>query len=391
MDIIFLLNSPFPYYTGGRETWLYNVVQRLYQDHQIYILAETPWFYEENGRFPDLDERVHFLQAKDLRNSPIFRHVLHSYMNVFNEQIMLHSMWRQLSRLLRTMNGKPCFIISLDTVYTAQLGVKAKRKYSHVKYISSVRGRHADILSSNYPLLRTYFSKKELQTLSAADQIWSNGWDTQNTLRKKGFSSIVMKNGVDIHRAEQPLPVPSDLIPSKGTYFVLAIGTLQDKKGCRELIQAAGILKRKYNFMIGITFFGKGNPEKYLSLARKEGVEKQVRFSGVQLLTVEYASSFDLTACLSERGGLSMACLESLLSGTPVIAWDNPTYSQMITHGESGWLVTEKDSAALAEGIFWLSEHREAAQCMGKNAQKSVEKFDWSYIAQDIVDCLKEV
>lgn len=390
MNIIFLINSPFPYYTGGRETWLYNVVQRLYQDHHIYILAETPWSYEENGHFPDLDDRIQFLRTKDFRNSPILRHILHSYMNVLNEQIMLRSMWRRLSKLLQSLEGETCFVISLDTVYTGQLGIKAKRKYPHVKYISSVRGPHAVVLSNTYPLLKKYYHKKELQTLSGADQIWSNGWDTQDVLRKKGFSSIVMKNGVDISRAEQHLPAPPELIPSKGSYHILTIGTLQDAKGCRELIQAAGILKQKYNFIIGITFFGKGNPEKYLLLAKTAGVEEQICFSGVQPLTVEYASSFDLAACLSDGGGLSMACLESLLSGTPVIAWDSPVYRQMIIHGKSGWLVKEKDSASLAEGIFWLSEHRNDARRMGETAQKNVEKFDWTCVVQDIIDCLKE-
>lgn len=394
MNIIFLLNSPFPYYTGGRETWLYNVAQRLCQDHSVYILAETPWSYEKNGRFPELDSRVRFLRSKDLRNRPAIRHVLRSYMSALNERIMLRSMWKQLSALLKSLEGQPCFVISLDTVYTGRLGIKAKRKYPHARYISSVRGKHAVDRGMRFPLLKNYYHSMERKTLSAADRIWSNGWDTQEFLRKQGFSSIVIKNGIDVGRAKHPLPAPLELFPPKGEFHILMVGTLQDVKGCRELIQAVGILKREYGLMAGITFFGKGNQEKYRLLARQEGVEDQVCFAGVQPLTVEYASSFDLAACLgfADAGsGLSMACLESMLSGTPVIAWDSAAYSQMIDHGENGWLVKDKDAAALAKGIFWLSKHREEAREMGRKARASVEKFDWSYIVKSIVEGLEEI
>ena len=394
MNIIFLINSPFPYYTGGRETWLYNVAQRLCQDHSVYILTETPWFYQDNGRFPDLDSRVRFLRAKDMRNNPVLRHVLRSYMNALNERIMLWSMWKQLSALLESLEGESCFVISMDTVYTGRLGIKAKQKYPHVRYISSVRCKHAIDRGERFPLLKNYYHSMERKSLSAADRIWSNGWDTKEFLYKQGFSSIVMKNGIDVGRAKHPLPAPPEMFPAKGDFRILTVGTLQDAKGCRELIQAVGILKREYGLAAGVTFFGKGNPKRYRLLARQEGVEDQVCFAGIQPLTVEYASSFDLAACLgfsAQGSGLSMACLESLLSGTPVIAWDGPAYSQMIAHGENGWLVKEKDTAALAEGIFWLSEHREEARDMGEKACASVGKFDWSYIIKDIVESLEGI
>ena len=85
-----------------------------------------------------------------------------------------------------------------------------------------------------------------------------------------------------------------------------------------------------------------------------------------------------------------MACLESLLSGTPVIAWDNPVYRQMIHHKESGYLVKEQDVSELAEGIFWMMNHPEQAKKMGCEGQNFAKSFDWNCIIQDIERLLQE-
>lgn len=391
MNIIFLLNSPYPYYTGGRETWLYNVSQLLCERHQVYIIVERPNAAKTDfGQFSGIDPRIHFLYASDLRNSRVFSHLLHSYLVPLNEELMVRSMWRTLRRLLGTLRDEACCVISMDTVYTGRIGVWAKQAFPNVSFINSVRGPHADILSEGRSLLSGYFHRQEQKTLAAADQIWSNGWDTQKTLCAQGFSSVVMKNGVDAGRAEHSLPVPPQMLPPDTAYHILTIGTLQDVKGYVELIQAIAYLKKNHHVLVGLTAFGKGDPSRYEALARQEGVESQLCFAGVQPQTVEYAQGFDLTACLSGGGGLSMACLESLLSGTPVIAWDSPVYRQMITHGESGYLVAEKDVAALAEGILWMMEHREEARQMGLKAQAFARSFDWSCIVQSIEEQLQE-
>lgn len=391
MNVVFLLNSPYPYYTGGRETWLYNISQRLCKKHNVHVIVEKPGVQcDRHDYFAERDPRVQFSYATDLRNLAVATPFLRSYVNSLNEEIMLRSMWRRLKCVLKTRPDEKWYIISMDTVYTGRLGVWAKKKYPEVVFVNSVRGPHADILSDGRPLLNRYFHKQEAKTLRAADQIWSNGWDTQTTLQAQGFLSVVMKNGVDASRCIRAIPANEAWIPSETSYHLLTIGTLQDIKGYIELIKAISLLKKDYGVLVSLTAFGKGDPQKYEELARQEGVAKQICFAGVQPLTVEYAQSFDLVACLSGGGGLSMACLEALLSGTPVIAWDTPVYQQMITHEESGYLVKECDVAALAGGILWMMNHRETAQDMGQKGQAFAKSFDWNCIVHDIEHCLRE-
>ena len=393
MNLIFLLDSTYPCYTGGRETWLYNVCQRLCTEHRVFVLSETPYpsAEKEKGRVPEIDSRIQILHSPNLKNCAFLKPFLRSYLVPLNREIAMCSMERTLRRLLRSLSGETCYVISMDTVYTGRIALKAKKTFPNTVFINSVRGPHADILSDSRPLLSKFFHRCEQNTLAGADQIWSNGWDTQETLKAQGFSSIVIKNGIDTSRAARAERIPENLIPANTSLHILTIGTLLDIKGYPELIRAAGILKRDHGLLVSITAFGKGDPSAYLRLAEQEGVAEQVCFAGHQSKTVEYAAGFDLVAALSNGGGLSMACLESLLSGTPVIAWDSPIYRQMVTHGKTGWLVKENDAAALAAGILWIAEHREKAAEMGQAGQEAVRCFDWNQIVRDMEHALEEL
>lgn len=39
-NIIFIIDSPFSFYAGGIETWLYNITSRLCKDNNITIFSQ---------------------------------------------------------------------------------------------------------------------------------------------------------------------------------------------------------------------------------------------------------------------------------------------------------------------------------------------------------------
>ena len=384
MNVIFLLNSTYPYYTGGRENWLYHVCEALCQKHRIVVISEQPTPDSERikGRVGEISPNVTIVHAPNFRNWPATSWLMHSYGNILNQEVGLRSMWYHLRRILQELHGEPAFVISMDTVFTGQLGLWAKKAFPNVIYINSVRGPHAEVESIYFPHLKWYFYGRERQTLAGADRIWSNGEDTQDMLAKEGFSSIVMRNGVDARRAGQQIAIPEQYLPADTDFRLITIATLLDEKGYPQLIRAAAILKERYQLRLGITALGKGNPERYLKLARELGVGDQICFAGHQPQTVEYAAGFDVAACLAGGSGLSMACLESMLSGTPIIAWDSAVYHQMMSHRESGYLVKPWDADELADGIAWLWQHPAERRQMGGKAQEKAREFDWSQIAK---------
>ena len=381
MKIIFLLNSVYPYYTGGRETWIFNVCNRLCTEYDISIISEKNYKHNyEYGYFSGIKSEVKLYSIKNLKNTPL-RPLIKSYLNLINQIFSIYKMKRQLVKIFNS--GTNCTIVSMDTVFTAKIGCWAK-KYYKCRYISSVRGPHAEIIGTYYPLFKKYFLNTEKRNLKAADRIWANGWDTKSLLKEKGFNSIVIKNGLDITRAQGASYDLFNEIPFLSDYKIIMIGTLIDIKGYIELIQALSIVHKRYGLKVYLVALGKGNPKKYVKLAESLSVEKYVKFLGEKRETIEYAKEFDLAACLSGGSGLSMACLESMASRTPVIAWDTPVYRQMITHKSSGYLVEEKNIDALAEGIQWMLTHKSASTAMGEQAYNVAAQFDWSIVVESM-------
>lgn len=390
MKLVFLLNSTYPYYTGGRETWLYQVSARLCKTHDITIfsIASNKKYRHLDGRVPPIDPRITITSCFSFAVFTPVRKLLHSYLCLVNQWADMFFMKKQLFHFLRENRDEPVFVISMDTIFTGTLAMQAKQRFSNVRFINSVRGPHGEVDAKTYPLARKFFMKREIKTLKTADQVWSNGEDTKADLSRRGIASVVVRNGVDCRRA--PLPVPQELFPRKTDFHLLSIGTLLDIKGYPQLIRAIAQVKNSRGYLVGLTIFGKGSSDRYRALAQELGVLEQIVFAGFRPQTVEYASGFDGIACLSGGGGQSMACLESLLSGTPVLAWDSTVYRQMIHHLETGYLVKEWDVSALADGIVWLIEHRDAARELGLAAKESVERFDWSHVVEMVEAQLKE-
>lgn len=392
MKIICLLNSVYPNFTGGRETWIYNVCNRLCEQYDISVITEKPYKkINKDGKFEDIDNRVKIYPVTILRNYPIIGKFLRSYINYFSQLFSQHSMKQQLKKVLDNDSNEKYCVISFDTVFMGSIGRWAKKQYDNVTYISSVRGPHAEITGEYYPLLRKYFLKNEKKNLDIADQIWANGYDTKQNLKLKNYESIVIKNGLDIKKAiNEDNSILNDII-NINEPKILTIGSLLDIKGYNELIQAIAYIHKHNHIKIHLIALGKGDKTKYMNLAVSLGVKEYVHFLGEDRRTITYAKKANIAACLSGGGGLSMACLESLASKTPVIAWNSPVYLQMIEHKKSGYLVKEKDSIELAKGIVWLLEHPVESKQYGVMGYKVAEQYDWDFVIRDIVNQLKNI
>lgn len=386
MKIIFLLNSPYPYYTGGRETWVYNICNRIVNLYDVEVITEKCIYPNLNdGVFTGIDERVKIIPAPNLYDCKWLRPILRSYINYFRTWVDTWSMYRTLKKRIKS-NGN-VIVISLDTVFLAAVGNKIKILYPNILHICSARGKHSEITASYYPLFSKQISRCEYRNLRIADRIWANGNDTQAWLQKKGFFSSVVINGVDLQKIDKmnPNDLPNyflEVLPK-----IVTIGTLLDLKGYPQLIQAIAYLHKTYGIKIHMFGFGKGDPKRYISLAEKIGIAKFVHFMGEVRDAVAYAKGADVIACLgtSEGAGLSMAALESLASQRPVIAWNNACYQQIIKHEKNGILINEGDVQALGEGIKRLLENKESGKRYASMARENVTRFDWSNVVENIV------
>lgn len=386
MKIYFLINSPYPRYAGGIENWLYNVSQRLCEEHEIVIISH--YQKEYSILYPDISHKIKIFKFVSLRSFKILKPVIRSYVVLLDLFLGSYLMGKKLKKIIPE-NGE-CYIVALDSMFCVKAGLIAKKKNMKARVISSVRGPHAEIGGKVYPLFSKYLLGFEKKMLAQADQIWANGYDTIDLLKNKGFSSTLMKNGIDFNHFSQLKLEDSDFMEIVSNKIsIVSIGTLLPIKGIYELIDAVTILKKNDRLDISLIFIGKGNTEPYINYAKKNGINESIYFLGHKIEPIKYIKECSISACLSGGSGMSMAALESMASGTPVIAWDSPVYRQFNRDKQTMLLVEEQNVDALAKGITEIVKNYDYYVEVGRNAKNEAQKYDWTYVCENIFDKIK--
>jgi glycosyltransferase involved in cell wall biosynthesis len=87
----------------------------------------------------------------------------------------------------------------------------------------------------------------------------------------------------------------------------------------------------------------------------------------------EILAAIDVFALSSRSEGFSLAILEAMAAGKPVVATDIAGVREAVVDGETGLLVPYGDPHALAEALLNLLSDRERSRAMGAAGRKRVE------------------
>lgn len=177
---------------------------------------------------------------------------------------------------------------------------------------------------------------------------------------------------------------------------MVAIGRLVEKKGFEYLIKAMSkIVEKEPRTFLSI--IGSGELENYLiNLTRNLGLTKSVYFLGAQTneRVLYELSSSDLAVLpcvVADDGDIDVCPLtlqEAMAMGIPVISTTVGSIPELITDGEEGFLVAERNESALADAIFKLINNPSLRENMGK---KGREKIFWEFNIKTQVDKLLEI
>ncbi|MBA7480154.1 D-inositol-3-phosphate glycosyltransferase [subsurface metagenome] len=164
-------------------------------------------------------------------------------------------------------------------------------------------------------------------------------------------------------------------------------------EGLKLQIRAVRILRETYpNILLIATREGKYS-EEVKAFAREVGVEEQVVFTGdvenpfVPLKMCDLYIDIPRLVKGVYEGGVSMALLEAMVMGKPIVATSIGGIPEAITDGENGLLVApEVEQVALK--IDLLLRDREYAEELGRCAKKTVEeRFTWEQAAERFLQC----
>lgn len=153
-----------------------------------------------------------------------------------------------------------------------------------------------------------------------------------------------------------------------------SIGNVKPAKGYDVLIDAAKILSDgdgRYRFMIAGNTENSQFPE-LLDQRDRLCLQKKVLFLGFQEDTDLFLSMLDVFALPSYSEGFSLATIEAMSAGIPVVVTNSGGPQEIIVDGYSGVLVNAGDANALAKGIQQVIADPMTAANYVENAKSEV-------------------
>ena len=163
----------------------------------------------------------------------------------------------------------------------------------------------------------------------------------------------VVVNGMEVAPAE-PAPIRRELGIGDEAVLVAAVGSPERRKGFDLLIQAVAMLdSRVHAVLVGA---GREEDQRRLEeLARIHGVADRVHFLGRRDDAPAVTAACDVFALPSRAEGFSVAMLEAMVAGRPVVAADVGGAWEALAPRDGrpagGWIVPVEDVDALAQAL----------------------------------------
>ncbi|MHC4664031.1 MAG: glycosyltransferase family 4 protein [Planctomycetota bacterium] len=176
-------------------------------------------------------------------------------------------------------------------------------------------------------------------------------------------------------------------VEERKTMTIGAIGRLTRMKGHQHLIEAAKILFDR-NVDVQIVISGEGQDLKYFrKLAKDNGMINRLTFVAPSSDNTAIYSSLDVFVMPSLKEGLGHVMLEAMACRIPVVATGVGGVYGIIIDGETGLLVPQGDSCALADALYRFVEEHELAEKLGENGRKHVlGKFNLERMASETAE-----
>lgn len=373
-QLTFLIYSPFPRYSGGRENWLHNLAPHLSKRGRtvrvISLASNRPVFYSlaKSGiELVALPSARYFYSAFIVINR-ISLGLLH-YLDLLLFYPLIGGIYlaRKHPRRLICMSPIPEGFVAL---------------LARVPYVVSVRSDVPKGLAVPYRFLERPFRWLERQVLLRARKVLANGKDTQDRLAKVGIVSTVVPNGVDFerfaHLSAGDAVVDEFERKAAGRPVIAFVATLHAIKGADDAIACAAALRaRGVDFLLAMV--GKGDPSQFKRRVEALGLGGWVEFLGETNAVPAVLQHSRIFLGLSLENGMSMSTLEAMAAGVPVVARNVPTYQQLIENESSGLLGSSP--AELADCCLRLLRDPGEARELASRAQAAARDYDWPRVA----------
>jgi glycosyltransferase involved in cell wall biosynthesis len=290
-------------------------------------------------------------------------------------------LWSGFSREVRRLAG----IFSrhpVDLLHTQNTGCEESPVAARVAGIQGVLGTfHVD---STYDLRRERggFRHRLLEVVSnrcldaaiAVSRATKYDWVRRTHLPARRV--VTIHNGIDpdkfTRRAGRAAARRQLGLPDDGSLIIGGVGRLDEAKGFSYLIDAVAQLAPRYPRLL-LVLAGTGPLHTDLvEQASRLGITDRVRFMGFVNDVQPVFDALDVFALSSLCEALPYALLEAMATELPVIGTSVGGVPEVISVGETGFIVPPRNADALARALTPLLDSPELRERMGKAGRQRV-------------------
>ncbi len=403
MNILLYVNSFLPK-IGGREMVVYYLAKSLTElGHKARVVGPSGFLACQKLKFKfPVHCYPRFIKG-DLKNNDLFSHLR-------EKEITLHL------KLDKSLWG--CDVIHAHNTFpSGYIATRAEKTKIKIPLIITPHGMDINVMPEiKFGMrLQPYLIPKIDQALSSCDAVTAISDGIENSILDAGVDSsklFKIPNGVDIERFARP--VDADIYKylqiNDNSKIILTVGNYHPRKGQEYLIKAMPkILEVEPSAKLVIVG---ANTEKLFSLIHSLQLEDSVRLTGTikmpileqvnkppgqpiqaDMLAAIYNSSelYVSASTLEGAEGLSLALLDAMAAGLPVIGTRITGNKDVITDGHNGYKVAPSDINDLVEKIVPVLQDNALRVKMGQNAKVFVTDYHWQNIARQYLSVYEGV
>lgn len=310
-------------------------------------------------KFPGLRNKFHFLNEFRVVKS-IYRYLVSERIDVIHTHQTKASI---LGRIAAWMAGTPLVIY----------------------------GIHGSTVSAHAQPLKALLYLLEYVTKFTTNHFVSVGQELREEFVNHNFcsydNSTVIHSPIDLDKFYQAAERKKSLKEKYCRRFdvdpdrtiIGTVGRLNSSKGYEHIVELASRIVQEYDDA-KFLFVGSGDEnyeEKLRKLVRRKNLTQDVVFSGYQENVAEVMGIFDVFLFASLREGLPQVLVQAAACAVPIVTFEVNGAKEIVEDGESGYIVSKRDTEELSRKLSELIENPVKAKRMGLKGQ-SLVKGRWS-------------
>lgn len=371
---ILMLDNEFPPLGGGMGTANLAVLKHISQHSNLEIDLITSAL----GRH---SEEEQFSERITIYKVPVWNKNIH---HSSNRELIFYAAqaFKKARRLHSIQSYHFCFAWSAVPAGAVAYALQKLNQLSYMVWISGpdtpgFEQRYQNIYPIITPLLKKIWRGASPLIAKCSEEV-----DLIHAV-DDGLPIKIIPNGVDIDKFQPGVTIPED-----GPLRVVCSARLIERKGQHHLIQAVKQLTDN-EVAISVDFLGDGDSlSDYQRLSHQLGVEEYINFLGyvTRENIAEYYANAHIFVLPSFYEGMSLAALEAMASGLPVILTRTGGTDKLVEDGVNGFTFDWGDINELTAHLRRLADDRELARRMGTASRQRANSYSWDVISDQFLD-----